>query len=60
MDSYISLALISCFILYQKEISKVDFDNDLVLNKLDDELHEINKSQLSKLQKIKDEQPENW
>jgi hypothetical protein len=38
----------------------VDFDNDPILNKLDDELYEINRSQLSKLQKIKDEQPENW
>jgi hypothetical protein len=35
-------------------------DNDPVLNKLDDELYDINRSYIPKLQKIKDTQPENW
>ena len=42
------------------DIENVDIENDPNLNKLDDELYEINRSQLAKLQKIKDEQPENW
>lgn len=45
---------------FKDKLSEVDFDNDPVLNKLDDELDEINRNQLPKLQKIKDEQPENW
>lgn len=47
-------------LFFKRRISDVDFENDPILNKLDDELNEINKSQLTKLQKIKDEQPENW
>ena len=35
-------------------------DNDPVLNKLDDELYDINRSYIPKLQKVKDTQPENW
>jgi hypothetical protein len=47
-------------LFFKRRISDVSFENDPVLNKLDDELFEINRSQLTKLQKIKDEQPENW
>lgn len=47
-------------LFFKRRISDVSFENDPVLNKLDDELYEINRSQLTKLQKIKDEQPENW
>ena len=47
-------------LFFKKRFSEVDFDNDPVLNKLDDELFEINRGQIPKLQKIKDEQPENW
>ena len=35
-------------------------DNDPVLNKLDDELYDINRSYIPKLQKVKDTQPEMW
>jgi hypothetical protein len=35
-------------------------DNDPVLNKLDDELYDINRSYIPKLQKIKDNEPEMW
>jgi hypothetical protein len=45
---------------FKDKLYEVDFDNDPELNKLDDELDEINRSQLPKLRKVKDEQPENW
>ena len=35
-------------------------DNDPVLNKLDAELYDINRSYIPKLQKVKDTQPEMW
>jgi hypothetical protein len=35
-------------------------DNDPILNKLDDELYDINRSYIPKLQKIKDNEPEMW
>jgi hypothetical protein len=35
-------------------------DNDPVLNKLDAELYDINRSYIPKLQKVKNDQPEMW
>jgi hypothetical protein len=47
-------------LFFKKRFSEVDFDNDPVLNKLDDELFEINRGQIPKLQKVKDNEPEMW
>jgi hypothetical protein len=44
-------------LFFKKRFSEVDFDNDPVLNKLDDELADINKSDLPKLKKMQNEDP---
>ncbi len=44
-------------LFFKKRFSEVDFDNDPVLNKLDDELADINKSGLPKLKKMQNEDP---
>jgi hypothetical protein len=55
------LCLLSGGLMFFKDkLPNVDFDNDPDLNKLDDELYDINRSYIPKLQKIKDTQPENW
>ncbi len=45
-------------LFFKKRFSEVDFDEDPVLNKLDDELFEINRGQIPKLKKMKKENPE--
>jgi hypothetical protein len=47
-------------LFFKKRFSEVDFDNDPILNKLDDELFEINRGQIPKLKKVKDNDPEMW
>ena len=50
--------LSGALLFFKKRYSEVDVDNDPVLNKLDAELVDINKSDLHKLKKMQKEEPE--
>jgi hypothetical protein len=52
--------LSGALLFFKKRFSELNFDNDPVLSKLDSELYEINRGQIPKLQKVKDNDPEMW